>query len=78
MIPRVIVYESGNRVKSERIMTEKSVSLDTSVLNQPVNGVSPYAKTIAFWKLHIICHLTRCEVQQIFSGQDFMFQNTGL
>jgi hypothetical protein len=34
----VIVYESGNCVKSERIMSEKSVSADTSVLNQPVNA----------------------------------------
>jgi hypothetical protein len=38
MIKHVIVYESGNCVKSERIMSENSVSADASVLNQPVNG----------------------------------------
>lgn len=38
MITLVIVYESGNCVKSERIMSEMSVSADTSALNQPVNA----------------------------------------
>jgi len=33
MITLVIVYESGNCVENERIMSE-----NTSVLNQPVNG----------------------------------------